>query len=498
MTSTTWSVTDDPVNDVPPAVLTNRGSHIHLLAVGGVAMSGLAALLRESGYRVTGSDDVLYPPISTLLEQLGIPVRKGFDPNNLDPPPDLVVVGNKITRTNPEARAVLERKLPYASLPQALREFFLHTRVPVVVAGTHGKTTTTAMLAWILACAGEQPSFLVGGEVRQWRCNARLGTGPHFVVEGDEYDSAFFDKRPKFLHYAPEALVLNAVEFDHADIYRDLEHVKAAFRALVEIVPGTAPFLVSRDFPHAWEVAQNHRGAVSFGFAAENDWRATNVRDCGVLEFDVEYKNRRAGTVRLPLMGRMNARNALGAMAVAVSLGVPVAKATEALAIFPGVARRQEVLGEFGGVVVMDDFAHHPTAVAATLDAVRERYPSRRLWAVFEPRSNTSRRKVFQRDYVYALARAERVIVGGVLRKSSDAIPEAELFSPPQLASDLRDLGVATRHFDDPEVIAVAVARNARPGDVVVILSNGDFGGLREKLLAALKKHGKELPGLDT
>lgn len=495
MSSPPWVVIQDPANHVPERVLANHRSHIHLLAVGGVAMSGLAALLRARGYRVTGSEDILYPPISTLLEQLGIAVRRSFDPNNLHPAPDLVVVGNKITRTNPEACAVLERKLPYVSLPQALWEFFLRTRTPVVVAGTHGKTTTTAMLAWILSLAGKNPSFLVGGEIRQWHCNARLGEGTFFVVEGDEYDSAFFDKRPKFLHYGPQALVLNAVEFDHADIYRDLQHVKAAFLALVELLPCGAPFLVSRDSPHAWDVAQHHRGAVSFGFDVESEWRASNVRDRGILEFDVQYKQRYMGTVRLPLMGPMNARNALGALALATALGVPFAEGVEALATFPGVVRRQEVVGEFGGVLVIDDFAHHPTAVAATLEAVRQRYPGHRVWALFEPRSNTSRRKTFQKEYVQALASAERVIVGGVLRKSSDVLSEAELFSPAQLASDLRDLGVLAQHFADPEVIALAVARNARAGDVVVILSNGDFGGLRHKLLVALQEYGKGCVG---
>ncbi len=488
----TWQVTDDPKNSIPPWLLPEHASHVHLIAVGGVAMSGLAVLLRARGYRVTGSEDQLYPPISTLLERLEIPVRRGFSPANLEPPPDLVVIGNKITRQNPEAQAVFERGLAYVSLPQALYQFFLRQRIPVVVAGTHGKTTTTAMLAWIFTLAGREPSFLVGGQVKEWNGNARLGDGPHFILEGDEYDSAFFDKRPKFFHYRPQALLLNAVEFDHADIYRDLDHVKEAFRWLVHSLPPEAPLVVCRDFPHAWDVAQRHARSVDFGFGPDATWRATDLRDHERLSFTLSYKGRAVATANFPGMGAMNARNALGAVLMAEQLGVPLAEALQALETFPGVARRQEVVGEFGRVLVIDDFAHHPTAVAATLDAVQQRYPNRRIWALFEPRSNTSRRKVFQQEYVRALARAERVIVGGVLRKTSDAVPEAELFSPAQLVADLERRGVAARHFDDPDVIAVAVKRNVRAGDVVVILSNGDFGGLREKLLAALAERQQE------
>ncbi|GIW45997.1 MAG: UDP-N-acetylmuramate:L-alanyl-gamma-D-glutamyl-meso-diaminopimelate ligase [Candidatus Binatia bacterium] len=486
-----WYVTADPNNRVPEKLRSESAGHVHLLAVGGVAMSGLAALLRAAGFRVTGSDDVLYPPISTLLERWAIPVFRSFSPQNLDPAPDLVVVGNKITRTNAEARAVLERQLPYASLPQTLYELFLRQRIPVVVAGTHGKTTTTAMLAWIFAATGQRPSFLVGGQVLQWDCNARLDGGEHFILEGDEYDSAFFDKRPKFLHYRPRGLLLNAVEFDHADIYRDLDHVKQAFRVLVETLPDGAPLVVCRDFPHAWDVARGHNLVVDFGFHPNATWRVTDLRDDGRLSFRLLHKGTDVAVASLPLMGAMNARNALGAALCAGHFGVPFREAIRALESFPGVARRQQFVGEFGGVVLVDDFAHHPTAVAATLDAVAHRYPKRRLWALFEPRSNTSRRKVFQREYVDALARAQRVIVGGVLRKSSDAVAEEELFSPSQLAADLEAAGVAARHFDDPEVIAVAVQRNVRPGDVVVIMSNGDFGGLREKLLVALQERAR-------
>jgi UDP-N-acetylmuramate: L-alanyl-gamma-D-glutamyl-meso-diaminopimelate ligase len=490
MMSEGWFVTDDPLNCVPSKVRLEPTSHVHLSAIGGVAMSGLALLLRARGYRVTGSDDLLYPPISTLLERLEIPVRRGFAPENLDPPPALVVVGNKLTRSNPEAEAILQRRLPYVSLPQALRELFLNERLPVVVVGTHGKTTTTAMIAWILDATGQRPSFLVGGEVRHWQCNARWDTGRHFVIEGDEYDSAFFDKRPKFLHYAPALVVLNAVEFDHADIYRDLDHVKAAFRALVGSLSTDTPLVVCKDFPHAIDVARTHSHVLTFGFSPEAEWRVANLRDAGFLEFDIVHGHERVARAKLPVMGAMNARNALGAVVAVSQLGVPLREAVQALESFPGVARRQEMVGDFGGVVLIDDFAHHPTAVAATLDAVQARFPGRRVWALFEPRSNTSRRKVFQQEYAQALERADRVIVGGVLRKATDAVAEEELFSPTQLVASLEERGVLARWFDDPDVIAAAVQRNVRRGDVVVIMSNGDFGGLRTKLAAALSERG--------
>lgn len=476
-----------PRGAVPPELLCSpEGKRVHLLGIGGVAMSALAAMLKQRGYFVCGSDDQLYPPISDVLARLGVPIEKGFRPENLDPPPDLVVVGNKATRKNEEVQAVLRRQIPFVSMPEAIRTFFLAGRHSVVIAGTHGKTTSTAMVAWVLHQCGLSPSFLIGGHSLDFATNAQLGAGPHFVIEGDEYDSAFFDKRPKFVHYEPRSVLLTAVEFDHADIYRDLEQVKDAFRTLVELLPSHGNLVVCRDFPHAMDVCRGRSRLVTFGENKAADWQIQGLHDQdGRTHFAIVRAGRRVAEIRLRLPGMMNARNAVGALALAEQLGIPVAQAAQALEEFRGIARRQEVVGEFGGVLLIDDFAHHPTAVRATLEAIRQRYPGRRLWAVFEPRSNTSRRRVFQADYARALALADRVIVGGVLRKATDVLPEDEMFSPDQLVSDLKSLGLKARAFADPEVIALALQRNVRRGDVVVLLSNGDFGGLRSKLLRA-------------
>lgn len=462
------------------------GGSVHLIGIGGVGMSALAGMLRSRGYRVRGSDTGVYPPASLLLQRLGIPVFEGFDPVHLADRPDLVVVGNVATARNPEVQALLEARLPYVSFPQALRELFLEERVPVVVAGTHGKTTSTAMLARVLESADRDPSFFVGGHSLDFDTNFRLGRGPLFVVEGDEYDSACFDKRPKFLHYGARALLLTAVEFDHADIYRDLEAVGRAFRRLVASLPHDSPLVVCADFPHALEVASGRRGET-FGFAPSADWRPADVRtgEDGV-RFTVVHGGRRVCEIRLALAGDINVRNALGVFALARRLGLSREEIAAGLARFRGVARRQEIVGTFGGVTIVDDFAHHPTAVAGTLRALRARFPGRRLWALFEPRSNTSRRRVFQKEYASALAPADRVVVARVPTKPNDPVPPAELFSPEELVSDLRMRDVPAVAASEVSEIVELVRREARPGDVVVLLSNGSFGGLRGLLEAAL------------
>jgi UDP-N-acetylmuramate: L-alanyl-gamma-D-glutamyl-meso-diaminopimelate ligase len=465
--------------------------HVHLVAIAGVAMAALAGMFRQRGLRVTGSDEKIYPPMSTLLERLGIPVLEGYRPENLLPRPDLVVIGNKVSRPNPEVQGVLADGLPYFSLPEALAEFFLAGRRPLVVAGTHGKTTSTAMLAWMLEQAGRDPSVMVGGESLDFGGNFKLGDGEFFVIEGDEYDSAFFDKGPKFLHYRPAAAILNAVEFDHADIYRDLDAVKLAFRRFAALLPPAAPLVVAQDFPHAVEVAAGATQAKvsSFGTSDAADWTIRDLRDVdGRTAFAVRHRGRVEGEIHLKAPGRMNALNALGVYALARALGLAHGEIVPGLATFSGVARRQEVVGEFGGVTLIDDFAHHPTAVAGTLAAMRQRYPSRRLWALFEPRSNTSRRRVFQRDYVQALAAADQVVLAEVLRKETDQVSESELFSSTQLVDDLRRGGHAARCLASSDAIATLIADEAKSGDVVVMMSNADFGGLRRKLTAALAK----------
>jgi UDP-N-acetylmuramate: L-alanyl-gamma-D-glutamyl-meso-diaminopimelate ligase len=476
-----------PVTAVPDAVRRGTARRIHLIAICGVGMSSLAGMLKERGYDVSGSDDNVYPPMSTVLERLGIQIRQGFRAENLADRPDLVVVGNKVSRNNPEVEALLASGLPYASFPQVMAELFLADRSSVVVAGTHGKTTSTALLGWVLKQAGRDPSMMVGGEALDFGGNYRLGSGQFFIIEGDEYDTAFFDKGPKFLHYRPQAVLLTAVEFDHADIYRDLEHVKEAFTLLVKLLPSAAPLVVASDFPHAVEVAVLHGGSTTFGLDEQAEWRAARLRDDGNHTlFDIVHRDEVECTAAIPQPGAINARNALGVYVLAKSLGLGGTEVLPALASFRGVARRQEFVGEFGGITLIDDFAHHPTAVAGTIAALRLRYGTRRLWAVFEPRSNTSRRKVFQREYVDAFAAADRVIIGGVLRKQTDVIAETELFSPEQLAGDLLARGTEAQAIAPVDEIAAVLSAEARSGDVIVLMSNGSFGGLRDKLVSEL------------
>jgi UDP-N-acetylmuramate: L-alanyl-gamma-D-glutamyl-meso-diaminopimelate ligase len=462
-----------------------------LVAIAGVAMAALAGMLKQRGLRVTGSDEHVYPPMSTVLERLGIPVLDGYTADHLAPRPDLVVIGNKVSRGNAEVEGVLAAGLPYLSLPEALAEFFLAGRRSVVVAGTHGKTTSTAMLGWVLEHAHRDPGLMVGGESLDFGGNFKLGAGECFVIEGDEYDSAFFDKGPKFLHYRPSAVLLTAVEFDHADIYRDLDAVKAAFRKLLVLLPAGAPLVVAQDFPHAVEVAGSAASAqmLSFGVDEAAEWRLAALRDVdGHTRFSVRRRGRDEGELRIKAPGRMNALNALGVYVMARALGLSHGEIAPGLETFSGVARRQEVVGDFGGVTLIDDFAHHPTAVAGTLAALRLRYAGRRLWGIFEPRSNTSRRRVFQQHYVDALGIADQVIVGGVFQKATDVVAAQELFSPEQLVDDLRSRDRTARRVDTSDAIAELIGREAVAGDVVVMMSNGDFGGLRAKLVDGLSR----------
>ena len=472
---------------IPAAILEGRAKRVHLIAICGVAMAALAGMLKQRGYEVSGSDENVYPPMSEVLARLGIPIRSGFRAENLADRPDLVVVGNKVSRNNPEVEALLASGIPYASMPEVIEELFLRDRLSVVIAGTHGKTTSTAMMAVVLDHAGRRPSVLVGGDSVDFGGNYKLGDGEHFVIEGDEYDTAFFDKGPKFLHYRPGAVILTAVEFDHADIYRDLDHVKSAFRKLIDLLPAASPLLVSSDFPHAVEVASSH-GFTTFGLAGKADWSVDALRDEGErTRFTVLHRGRPEGEIDMWPPGPINARNALGVFAMGRALGLSGAEIAEGLREFRGVARRQEKVAEIGGVTVIDDFAHHPTAVAGTLSALRLRYPRNRLWAVFEPRSNTSRRKVFQREYLAALAAADQVVIGGVFQKQTDSIAEQDLFSPDKLAADLTAAGSAARAIGEPMEIAQTLGEESAAGDVIILMSNGSFGGLRAKLVAALE-----------
>jgi UDP-N-acetylmuramate: L-alanyl-gamma-D-glutamyl-meso-diaminopimelate ligase len=480
-------ISHDACNALPDRVRSGEGKRIHLIAICGVAMAALAGMLKQRGYQVSGSDENVYPPMSTLLERLGITIREGFLPANVAERPDLVVVGNKVSRDNPEVQAMLSLGLSYLSLPQTLDKLFLEGRRSLVVAGTHGKTTSTALLASILESAGRDPSLMVGGDALDFGGNYKLGNGEDFVIEGDEYDTAFFDKGPKFLHYRPSAVLLTAVEFDHADIYRDLDHVKEAFNGLMEILPPEAPLVVCSDFPHALDVAGSH-AAATFGLQPEADWHAAGVRDDGKqTSFEITYRGHVECTAAMQLIGAINARNALGTFVLAKLLGLEQDEILAGIAAFRGVARRQERVGEWNGITLVDDFAHHPTAVAGALAAVRLRYPRQRLWAVFEPRSNTSRRKIFQADYAAAFAAADRVVIASVFQKESDAVNAGDSFSPAQLVADLNAGGTAADNPGDADDIAELLLEEARSGDVILLMSNGGFGGLRAKLARGLE-----------
>ena len=392
------------MSELPP-----RG-HVHLIAVCGVGMASLAGLLQSQGCRVTGSDQNVYPPMSTFLSELGIEVLSGYKEEHLADKPDLVVIGNAVSRDNPEVRETLRLGVDYLSFPQALGRFLIGSKRSLVVAGTHGKTTTSSLMAWVLAKSGRQPSFFIGGMPANFSGGFTNGTGDWVVLEGDEYDSAFFDKGPKFLHYRPEKVILTSVEFDHADIYRDLAHLKDAFRRLVELIPASGTLLACNEYDAAKEAASHARCPVSFyGSAEPRGWEAKNIRaDSGATWFEPRYEGRSDGPVKLALMGKHNVSNALAVYATARELGIDHQSIAEAMATFQGVKRRQELKGEAGGITVLDDFAHHPTAVRETIEGVRSAYRGRRIWAVFEPRSNTSRRRIFAHEFPQALRGAVR------------------------------------------------------------------------------------------
>ena len=467
---------------------------VHLIGICGTAMATVAVLLKQRGLDVRGSDEHSYPPMSELLASQGIRPLEGYRADHVSADLDLVVVGNAVSRGNPEVEALLDRRLRYCSLPEIVRDEFLWGARPIVVAGTHGKTTTSFMTAWALAQTGAEPGFLIGGVSRNFGTSGRLGAGGGpFVIEGDEYDSAFFDKTAKFLKYLPHVVVVNGIEFDHADVYPDLGALRLAFRRLVRLVPGGGRLLLCADDGEAAELAAEAPCAVeTFGLASGADWRAQRIRyEPEATVFDVTHGTAPVGRVTLPLPGAFNVRNALGAIAATAAAGVPAGAAAGALGGFRGVRRRLEVRGVVRGVTVYDDFAHHPTAVRETLQALRAPAPAGRLWAVFEPRSATACRRVFQGAFADALQVADEVLVADVYRA---ALPAAERLSEGRLVADLTERGVPARHVPGAAEIAGIVAREARPGDRVVLMSNGDFGNAHERVLAALAGPGPAAP----
>jgi UDP-N-acetylmuramate: L-alanyl-gamma-D-glutamyl-meso-diaminopimelate ligase len=466
-----------------------RPLHFHLSGIGGAAMAPLAGMLAESGHRVTGSDAGIYPPASTLLDSLGIRWTNGFSAANLDPAPDIVVLGNALSRGNPEVEAVLDNKIPYRSLPQTLEEFFLPGRDSLVVTGTHGKTTTTSILSWILHHAGRRPNFLIGGIAENFGRSFGLGGGDEFVLEGDEYDSAFFDKAPKFLHYHPREIIITSLEFDHADIYENLAAIELQFRRLVNLVPGRGRIVAWGESDTVRRILQKAFCPVeTYGFTPGVDWLAGDLEIAdGETHFRVSRQGKEVAPVRISLPGRHNVLNAVAAIAIAHGRGVSGEAIASAMAEFRGVLRRLEIKGESSGVLVIDDFAHHPTAIRVTINAARHRWPGRRLWAVFEPRSNTMRRRVFEADLAESLSTADATVLGAVNR--ANLLSDEERMSPARVLETVRKTGRKAEGFDSAEEIADYLAAETRPGDLVLVMSNGSFDGLCGKLLGKLQEH---------
>ena len=472
-----------------------NAKHIHLIGICGTAMASLAGMLKERGFRVSGSDAAAYPPMSDFLSGLDIPVAQPFDAKNLEPAPYLVVVGNAISRGNVELEHVLDRRIPFCSLPQLLHEEFLRGKEVLVVAGTHGKTTTTSMLSWIFHSAGLDPSFLIGGIAENFGSSFHLGQGKHFILEGDEYDTAFFDKGPKFLHYFPDSVILTSVEFDHADIYKDLDAVETAFKRLINLIPrrGRVVAFDGATVDKAESASLERVLAKAFcpveryGTGPRANWRIENLRlESGGTSWKVLHNGQHFGDFEFPLVGEYNVWNATAAAALASSSGISREAISEALKTFKSVKRRLEVKAQVNGITIIDDFAHHPTAIAGTLKALRARYAGGRLWAILEPRSNTLRRRVLQSDLAHSLAGADEVIVANVFR--SEAVPENERLELPALAAEIKQRGRPVRVLADADAIVRTIAPELRRGDVVAILSNGGFGGIYEKLPARLRE----------
>jgi UDP-N-acetylmuramate: L-alanyl-gamma-D-glutamyl-meso-diaminopimelate ligase len=467
-----------------------ENKHIHLIGICGTAMASLAGMLQRRGFRVTGSDAAAYPPMSDFLASLNIPVAQPFAAGNLQPQPDLVVVGNAISRGNLELEHVLDQRIPFCSLPQILHDEFLRGKEVLVVAGTHGKTTTTSMLAWIFHTAGLQPSFLIGGIAENFGSSFQLGQGKHFIIEGDEYDTAFFDKGPKFLHYFPDSVILTSVEFDHADIYKDLDAVETAFKRLVNLMPRRGR-IIAFDNGESLDrcLARAFCPVERYGSSANATWRITNLHlEPGRTAWSVLRDGKPWEDFEYAVAGEYNVCNATAAAALASGCGIPKEEISAALKTFKSVKRRLEVRAKVNGITIIDDFAHHPTAIAGTLTALRSTYPGARLWAILEPRSNTMRRNVLQNELGKSLALADEVVVANVFK--SEAIPEAERLDLAAVAAQIQKHGRRARMVPTVDGIVQLVAPELRSGDVVAILSNGGFGGIYEKLPERLKSLG--------
>ncbi|RYD38430.1 MAG: UDP-N-acetylmuramate:L-alanyl-gamma-D-glutamyl-meso-diaminopimelate ligase [Verrucomicrobiaceae bacterium] len=465
--------------------MSEKHNHFHFIGICGTAMGAVAAAMKEKGFKITGSDSAVYPPISTFLENRGIRLERGYRAGNIPEEADVIVVGNAISRGNEEVEEVLNRKLRYVSMPEVLKEHFLRGRRNFVVTGTHGKTTTTSLLTWILHQGGKDPSYLIGGVPRNFDGGAKFTDGEFFVLEGDEYDTAFFDKRSKFLHYLPEAVIINNIEFDHADIFENLEAIKKSFRLMLRLVPRNGVIFANGDDPNCLDVV-DHAPApvVRVGFGPDNDrWITEVVYGDDSTEFTLNGQH-----YTVPMNGEYNVRNAAMAVCNAEFAGMAPDRIAEALAAFKGVARRQDLRGEVNGVKVVDDFGHHPTAIRETAIALKRRYLGEggRMLAIFEPRSNTTRRKVFQNELALALGASEMVILAPVA--DPHKIPEDDRLDMDQLLDTVRTMGRGVWLEEDVDKIVARAISLVRPGDCIVVFSNGGFGGIHDKLLEALKR----------
>jgi UDP-N-acetylmuramate: L-alanyl-gamma-D-glutamyl-meso-diaminopimelate ligase len=465
----------------------DKNKHIHIIGICGTAMASLAGMLQKRGFHVTGSDAAAYPPMSLFLESLNIKVAQPFAAANLDHKPDLVVVGNAISRGNVELERVLNEKIPFCSMPQLLHDEFLCGKEVLVVAGTHGKTTTTSMLAWIFESAGRKPSFLIGGIAENFGSSFAVNNGEYFILEGDEYDTAFFDKGPKFLHYFPDSVILTSVEFDHADIYKDLEAVETAFKRLVNLVPRRGK-IIAFDTGRSLDacLAKAFSPVERYGKADGSAWKITDMRmEPATTAWRVEHNGRHWAEFEYGLAGEYNIRNATAAAAMASHYGISTEEIAAALKTFKSVKRRLEVKAQVNGITIIDDFAHHPTAIRETITALRARYPNSKLWTILEPRSNTMRRRVLQDDLAASLALSDEVILANVYK--SEAIPDSERMDLDHVISNIEVKGIRARILSDADSIVQVVAPEMKSGDVVAILSNGGFGGIYEKLPNRLK-----------
>ncbi len=461
---------------------------IHIMGICGTGMAALAGMLQQAGFQITGSDNQVYPPMSTFLAQQGIIIIEGYKPENLAHKPDLVIVGNVITRNNPEAVALAQKALPYLSFPQALAKFFISTRTSIVVAGTHGKTTTCSLLASALTAAGLDPSFMIGGIVQEFNTNYRLGKGEYFISEGDEYDTAFFDKESKFLHYLPKIGIITSIEFDHADIFENLDQIKSSFKKFISRFPEDGLIIANLDDNNVREVLEQAPCSVqSYGDTPSFDWSLRDIEtQNGLTSFAVHHLDTHWDTIALSLSGRHNCLNSLAVVAVMHNLGLDRTTITRGLKTFGGVKRRQEVRGVEKGITVIDDFAHHPTAVKETLKGLKETYKDRRLIAVFEPRTNSSRRSIFQKDYITSFEAADCALIREPIPLIN--VDDRDHFSSEQLAEDLARGGIEAYAFPDATAILEHLLGYLQQGDIVAILSNGGFDNIHQRLLDMLRE----------